>query len=193
MERLNENADQSIESMVIDTLLYGQVNLHYSDGEVEAAYQESPHTTVKISRVGERTHKKTPIGTRTASAVQAAIDGRTITLNPGRARLLKRSYRVGIEFDDRVLTLAAKDLEESFLLDGRSDRGDNSFGVLTRGYGGAIDVMWSLPFKFATKTVEPPTPSREDVLVGISAAAAFGTGGLSATTIVMGALGAVFP
>jgi hypothetical protein len=31
------------------------------------------------------------------------------------------------------------------------------------------------------------------VLVGISAAAAFGTGGLSATTIIMGALGAIFP
>ncbi|MDJ0396545.1 hypothetical protein QMK17_24905 [Rhodococcus sp. G-MC3] len=71
--------------------------------------------------------------------------------------------------------------------------GDNSFGVLTRTFGGGIDVMLSIPFKFVKKTVEPPTPSREDMLVGIVTAAAFGTGGLSASTIVMGAVASLFP
>ena len=54
-------------------------------------------------------------------------------------------------------------------------------------------MLWSLPFRMVNKTIEPPTPSREDALVGIVVAAAFGTGGLSLTTIVMGALDSILP
>lgn len=193
MESLNENAGPGAASVLVDTLLYEQVLLHYRDDEISGAYQEGPPTTVRIHRVGERAHKNTPIGTRTAASLRATIDGRAITLNPGRARLLKRSYRVGIEFDDRVLTLSAKGLEDSFLLDGPADHGDNSFGVLTRSFGGGVEILWSIPFKFMGKEIQPPTPSHDDVLVGMVAADAFGTGGLSASTVVMGAVASIFP
>lgn len=179
--------------VIVETFLYSNIVLSYSDGEIGATYTDDPHTTVVIRRVGQRTHEKTPIGTRIASRLEAFTDGRQIALFPGPARVLKRSYRVRIEFDERVLTLAAKNLEDSMLLDGTTDLGSNSFGDLTRTHRGSVDVLWAVPFKFMKETVSPPTPSRDDVLIGVCAAAAFGTGGLSATTIAVGLAGAIFP
>ncbi|MDJ0396739.1 hypothetical protein QMK17_25970 [Rhodococcus sp. G-MC3] len=115
---MNEDAGRGIASLVIDTILYGDMILNYLDDEIAGSYTEGPQTIVRIHRVGHRTRKKTPIGTRTTSSLRATIDGRTITLNPGRARLFKRSYTIDIRFDERILALSAKDLEDSMLLDG---------------------------------------------------------------------------
>ncbi|OZF52741.1 hypothetical protein CH291_02935 [Rhodococcus sp. 14-1411-2a] len=98
-----------------------------------------------------------------------------------------------MSFRDNTLTLAAKDLESSAVFRGVSDNGDNCFGDLTREYGGGVSAFWGLPFTFFGKSVEPPTPSEDEVLIAFAAAAAFGTGGLSVTTIVMSLLGSVFP
>ena len=180
--------------MTVDTHLYGDVDVTYGESEIAGRYRDSEiPTSARIQRIGQRTRDKTPIGTRTASNLRASIDGRTISVRPGSARVLKRSYRVRIELGERVLVLVAKNLEDSTLLNGDSDRGDNSFGELTRDFEGGIEVAWSLPFTFMKKLVEPPVPSHEDVLVGVVVAAAFGTGGLSASTIVMGAIGSIFP
>ncbi|MDZ7918279.1 MAG: hypothetical protein U5O16_41780 [Rhodococcus sp. (in: high G+C Gram-positive bacteria)] len=178
---------------VIETGIYGHADVLYRDDEVCGSYREGVPMTVTISRTGPRTSETVPIGTRTTANLRADIDARDLVLDPGRAKLFKRSYRVGIQYDGRTLTLRAKNLEDSVLLDGPSDRGDNEFGVLTRVFDGGIDVLWSLPFTMVNRTIEPPTPSREDALIGIVVAAAFGTGGLSLTTIVMGAVESILP
>ena len=180
-------------TVVVETGIYGDVDLIYRDDEICGSYREGVPMTATIARIGARTSATVPIGTRTSAHLKASIDGREIVLTPGRARLVKRSYRVGIQYGERTLSLRAKNLEDSVLLDGSSDRGDNEFGVLTRVFGGGVEVLWSLPFTAMNRTIEPPTPSREDALVGIVVAAAFGTGGLSLTTIVMGALDSILP
>ncbi|MCJ0979052.1 hypothetical protein MTX35_15170 [Rhodococcus sp. ARC_M12] len=192
---MQDRDDDSSDSVVVvvETGIYGEAELTYRDEEISGSYREGVPVTVTISRTGPRTSDKVPIGTRTAANLRADIDGRDILLAPGRARLFKRSYRVGIQYGGRTLTLGAKNLEDSVLLDGSSDRGDNEFGVLTRVHGGGVEVLWSLPFTMVNRTIEPPTPSREDALIGIVVAAAFGTGGLSLTTIVMGAVESIFP
>lgn len=177
----------------VETGIYGELDLIYRDDEICGSYREGPPMTATIARIGARTSATVPIGTRRAAQLKASIDGCEILLDPGRARLVKRSYRVGIQYDGRTLSLRAKNLEDSVLLDGSSDRDDNQFGVLTCVFGGGVDVLWSLPFRMVNKTIEPPTPSREDALVGIVVAAAFGTGGLSLTTIVLGALDSILP
>ncbi|MDI9893505.1 hypothetical protein QM797_02100 [Rhodococcus sp. IEGM 1381] len=189
----NSGRFENSTSVLVETGIYGELDLIYRDDEICGSFREGVPMTVTISRTGPRTSDTAPIGTRTAAHLQASIDGRDIVLDPGRARLFKRSYRIGIQYGGRTLTLRAKNLEDSVLLDGSSDRGDNEFGVLTRVFAGGVDVLWSLPFTMVNKTIEPPTPSREDALVGIVVAAAFGTGGLSLTTIVMGALESILP
>ncbi|MCZ4517137.1 hypothetical protein O4220_01320 [Rhodococcus ruber] len=180
-------------TVLVETGIYGELDLIYRDDEICGSYREGAPMSVTISRMGPRISDTAPIGTRIAAGLQSSIDGCDIVLDPGRARLFKRSYRVGIQYGGRTLSLRAKNLEDSVLLNGSSDQGDNEFGVLTRVFGGGIEVLWSLPFTMVNKTIEPPTPSREDALVGIVVAAAFGTGGLSLTTIVMGALESILP
>ncbi|MFI8566100.1 hypothetical protein ACIGGF_06005 [Rhodococcus sp. NPDC078407] len=188
-----DDGNPGFTTVVVETGIYGELNLIYRDDEICGSYREGTPMPVTITRVDARISDTVPIGTRTAAHLNASIGGREIVLTPGRARLVKRSYRVGIHYGERTLSLRAKNLEDSVLLDGSSDRGDNEFGVLTRVFGGGVDVLWSLPFTAMNKRVEPPTPSREDALIGIVVAAAFGTGGLSLTTIVMGALESILP
>ncbi|RMB77955.1 hypothetical protein AYK61_17375 [Rhodococcus sp. SBT000017] len=195
MAQMQDCDDDSADftAAVVETGIYGEADLTHRDESIFGSYREGVPMTVTISRTGPRTSDKVPIGTRTAANLRAGIDGREIVLDPGRARLFKRSYRVGIQYGGRTLTLRAKNLEDSALLDGPSDRGDNEFGVLTRVFGGGVEVLWSLPFTMMNRTIEPPTPTREDALIGIVVAAAFGTGGLSLTTIVMGAVESILP
>lgn len=179
-------------TLVIETHLYSDIELTRSDAEIITAYTDEPHTTARIRRTGNRT-RDTPIGTRTGSNLEAFIDDRKVVLSPGSARVLKRSYRVRIEFDQRILTLSATSLEESRLLEGPTDTGDNAFGDLTQTHHGGVDVSWAVPFRFMRKTVTPPVPTRDDVLIAVCAAAAFGTGGLSVSMIALGFIEAVFP
>ncbi|GGG21284.1 hypothetical protein GCM10007304_38920 [Rhodococcoides trifolii] len=179
--------------MIVDSLLYGNVVVQYATSEITATYDGEPRTTVSVRRTGGADHTRTPIGTRDPSAITASIDGRPVELTPGKARIMKRSYDVGISFDGRLITMRAKNLEASTLLCGTTDDGMNSFGELTRVYDGTVDIEWSVPFAAMKKTIEPPIPSREEALVGIAVAAAFGTGGLSAATIVSSIVGSVFP
>ncbi len=178
-------------TVLVETHLFGDIELTYLDTAIVATYTDAPQTEASITRTGTRTGN-TPIGTRDASALRAVLGGRDVPLFPGRARLLKRTYRVGMEVDGRVLTLAARTLTDSRLLDGASDTGENCFGELTRTDDG-IEIVWAVPFRLMTRTVEPPSPTRDDVLISVCAAAAFGTGGLSATTVVMGFVEALLP
>lgn len=177
----------------VDTFIHGVVEIEYDDATITGSIGDTDPHHVVVERIGERTHPKTPIGTRDPGRVRATIDDRALGIVPGRARLLKRSYRVGIEFGGRTMTLSAKNLEDSIFLDGDSDRGDNAFGELTRRADGTVEVMWSVPFRLGKKRVEPPVPTFEEALVGIVVAAAFGTGGLSATGLIMGAVDALLP
>ncbi|WP_328812489.1 hypothetical protein [Rhodococcus sp. NBC_00297] len=176
---------------LVETCLYVDIEVTRSDDETIAVYTDEPQTTASIRRTGER-KRDTPIGTRSESALEAFVDGREVVMIPGFGRLLKKSYRVRIEFDRRVLTLAATTLNDSRFLDGSTDTGRNAFGDLTLAHD-SIEIAWAVPFQFMSQTIEPPVPSREDVLVAVCAAAAFGTGGLSLSTIAMGFIEAVLP
>ncbi|WP_440460398.1 hypothetical protein [Rhodococcoides corynebacterioides] len=178
-------------TVLVETHLFGDIELTYRDSAIVATYTVEPSTEVSITRTGKRS-RNSPIGTRDESALQAVLDGRDVPLSPGRARLSKRTYRVGFEIDGRVLTLAARTLTDSRLLDGTSDTGENCFGELTRTHDG-IEITWAVPFRFMTRTIEPPIPTRDDVLVAVCVAAAFGTGGLSVATVVMGFVDALLP
>lgn len=173
-----EQSGDGTSTVSVDTLLFGAVDLTYRDGVVTGRYVDAPHTVVKIRRSGGRTHTTAPIGSRTPADITATIDGRSVTLEPGRAKFVEKSFLVRIEFDERVLTLAAKNLEDSRLSVGDQDRGDNELGALTRVFGGGVEVIWSTSFTAMGRQIDPPVPSRNDALVGIVVAAAFGTGGV---------------
>ncbi len=116
------------------------------------------------------------------------MNGRELTLTIGSGRLFKRNYRIVAEFDGRFVSLRPKDIEATTYLNGKPPHEiEKEFGEFTLRAGGTVEVFWALPRKVLHKTVEPPVPTVEELLVGYALAAAFGTGGdLSLTTIVMG-------
>ncbi|MGV8873921.1 MAG: hypothetical protein ACOH2Q_15425 [Rhodococcus sp. (in: high G+C Gram-positive bacteria)] len=182
-----------METATIDTALYDDIVVEHAEAAISAFYVSRPDLRATFTRIGPRTHDKTPLGTRLTACIRAEFDGESMSVQVGRARVTKASYRVRLSFRNTTLTLAAKDLESSALLRGESDSGDNCYGDLTREYAGGVSVFWGLPFRFVGRTIEPPTPSENEVLVGVAAAAAFGTGGLSVTTIFMSLMGSVLP
>ena len=105
-------------SVVVETGIHGELDLIYRDDAICGSYREGPPMTATIARIGARTSATVPIGTRIAANLHASIDGCEILLDPGRARLFKRSYRVSVQFAGRTLSLRAKNLEDSVLLDG---------------------------------------------------------------------------
>ena len=64
---------------------------------------------------------------------------------------------------------------------------------MTRRADGTVDLLWSAPVRLGRRTFDPPMPSREQLLVALAVAGAFGTGGLSVTTIAVNALDALLP
>lgn len=186
---MNGESANDLSKAAVDTVLYGQVSISYTDRDISAEYDTGPPTAVTIRRIGTRTHPRTPLGTRESDRVRAEVNGAVMTLTPRPTRLWKSSYSVGLEVKGARFGLVAKDLETSRFVSGHRNDGDNSFGELTRTADGSIDVLWAVPFTFLKKTVEPPLPSRDQAIIAIAVAAAFGTGGLSATTIAVGILG----
>ena len=88
--------------------------------------------------------------------------------------------------------LVAENLATSRFISQQRNNGDNSFGKLTRTADGSVDVLWS-PFTDLKKTVDPLLPSRDQAIIAIAVAAAFGTGGLSPATIAVGILESSLP
>ncbi|MBC7301332.1 MAG: hypothetical protein H5T78_10275 [Nocardia sp.] len=70
---------------------------------------------------------------------------------------------------------------------------EKEFGELTAKSDGTVEVFWALPKKVLNQAIEPPQPAAEDVLIGYAIAAAFGTGALSFTSILMGFIAAAMP
>jgi hypothetical protein len=182
-----------VHTVRIETALYDDVELVYQDDSVAGSYLSTPSSRVTFVRTGPQTAERTPLGTRRSTDIRATVGGDPIAVQLGSARVMKRSYRVRLAYRDRVVVLAAKDLESSALIRGDRDNGNDSFGDLTREYDGGVSAFWGLPFTFLRAKLEPPTPTADEVLVGMTAAAAFGTGGLSVTTIAMSALSSVLP
>jgi len=78
-------------------------------------------------------------------------------------------------------------------LNGKPHEIEKEFGEFTVRADGTVEVFWALPKKVLHTTVEPPVPSVEELLVGYALASAFGTGALSLTTIIMGAVTSMMP
>lgn len=181
--------------MICDSVGFGDVVVTRADGSVSARFEMTGTPVVTIERLGARTRRTVPIGTRDGSCLRARVNDRAMRVRPGKGRVLERSYRVIAEIDDRVVSLGPKSVDTCRFLDGRPQEIEKSFCEFTARADGAIEVAWETPteIKALGHTVEPPRPSEEDVLIGFALAAAFGTGSLSATSVVMGFVSAALP
>lgn len=170
---------------VVDTVIDGNIVLEQSDDRIRVFFESDESYGVTIARSGPRTYN-CPLGTRRRAAITAEIGGRQITLDVGRGWVIKRSYRVVANFDGRCVSLRPNNLESATFINGRPHEIEKGFGELTAHADGRIEVLWCLPTKVRSRTVEPPVPHRDELLVGYALAWAFGTGALSLTAILMG-------
>ncbi|MBT0566901.1 hypothetical protein [Williamsia sp. CHRR-6] len=177
----------------LDTDLFGDVVLRSGDGVVEAVSVDEPACRVTLRRRGEVTHERTPLGTRDPEAVEIDLPGAKVTVRPRRARFTKRSYRVDIEVDGVALDLSPRDDVCCEFRLSTLDVAHNVFAELTRHGDGTVELIWSPPVRLGHRTFDPPVPSREQLLVALTVAAAFGTGGLSLLTIASNAVDAMLP
>ncbi|MFD4369807.1 hypothetical protein [Rhodococcus sp. NPDC058521] len=180
------------ERTAFDTLISGTIVIERSENRIRTFLDREESDFVTIERLGPRTDK-CPLGSRDSAAISAFVNCRELTLTLGRGRLLKRSYLVTAEFDGRSVSLRPKDLESTTYLNGRPHEIEKEFGEFTAGADGTIEVVWALPKKVLHTNVEAPVPTVEELLVGYALAAAFGTGALSLTTILMGVVASVVP
>ncbi|WP_028479623.1 hypothetical protein [Nocardia sp. CNY236] len=184
-----------IRHAVADSVIYGNLLITATDSSVSVQLESDDSTVVVIERTGPRTRKNIPIGTRDPRFLTARVNDREITVTPGSGRFLKRSYRILVEIEDRVISLGAMDIDTSTFIDGKPNEIVNQYGDLTARSDGSVEVGWAVPqrVRLVNRMVVPPEPTVDDVLIGFALAAAFGTGGLSVTTIVMGLVASVFP
>ncbi|MGW5384122.1 hypothetical protein [Nocardia sp. NPDC003963] len=183
------------EQVVVDTGLFGDLVVERTENSVSTWFESDDATKATIERTGPRTRKNVPIGSRDAGSLSLRVGARELGLTLGSGRLLKRTYRVVVETDGRFLSMRPNDIESCYFLDGKPHEIEKEFGELSARTDGTIEVTWALPktVKILNKTVEPPVPTAEDLLIGYVLAAAFGTSALSLTTILMGAVGSVLP
>ncbi|MFD3507849.1 hypothetical protein [Nocardia sp. NPDC058666] len=182
-----------VDRVEVDTGFWGTLVIERFDAGVRTFLRSDTEFSAVIERRGPRTDKRCHLGSRDGAAVSAVVNGRAFALDIGRGKLLKRSYRITAEIDGRYLSMRPKDIETATFVNGKPHEIEKEFGELTAKADGAVDVVWALPKKVLNQVVEPPQPTVEDVLVGYAIAAAFGTGSLSLTTIVMGFVAAAMP
>ncbi len=177
--------------------MFGNIVVERTDTRVSTRLESDDSIVVTIERSGPRKRKRVPIGTRKADRLSARINDRKIALSPGKGILTLRSYRVVAEIEGRYLSLRPVDVESSLFIGGKPNEAEKEFGELTAGTGGTIDMVWAVPrtVTILKKSVEitPPEPTIEDLLIGYAMAAAFGTGGLPLTAVVLGLMNASQP
>lgn len=183
------------EQIVSDSILLGNVLVERTDDRISTRLESGDSVVVTIERQGPRTRKSVPIGTRDPEFLRAHVDDREITVIPGSGRILKRTYRILVKIDDRVVSFRPKTIDTCEFVNGKPHEIEKVFGELQVRSDGSIDISWATTttIKVLNKMIEPPEPSVEDVLVGCALAAAFGTGALSLTSIVMGMIAAAIP
>lgn len=180
---------------VVDTVLYGNIVVDRADSSVTTYPEGDESVVVHIERVGPRTRKNVPIGTRSGECIAARVGDRAITVSPGSGRLFKRTYRISVALDDRIVSFRPSTVDTVTFIDGRPHEIEKSFCDLTAAADGTIDVTWAVPqtVRILGKTIEPPIPTTEDLLVGYALAAAFGTGALSLVAVVAEMVAMVVP
>ncbi|QIS12758.1 hypothetical protein [Nocardia arthritidis] len=177
---------------IFDSNAFGDVVVTKADDRCTARFRKADSSVVTIERVGARTRRSVPIGTRDASCLAAWVNDRRMKVLPGRGRALKRSYRVVAEIDDRVLTLEPISGGASRFLNGGPREIEKSFCTFAMLNNGSVYVEWKTPTTTEAlgHTVEPPQPTEEDVLTGFALVAAFGIGSLSWVEIILNFVGA---
>lgn len=178
-----------------DSGLFGEVVVTLTDDRCAVRFASGDSPVVTIERLGARTRKNVPIGTRAAGCLTAHVNDRAMTVRPGSGRVFRRSYRVVAEIDGRVVSLRPKSIDTCLFIDGRPKEIEREFGEFTARADGTIEVAWQTltEIRALRKTVVPPEATAEDVLIGFALAAAFGTGSLSAISIALGFVSAAFP
>jgi hypothetical protein len=182
-----------VDRVEVDTEMWGILVIERAEGRVRTFLASDSEVSVVIERHGPRTRTRCHLGSRDVSAVSAALDGRAVRLDIGRGKLFKRSYRITAVVDGRCLSMRPKDLETATFVNGKPSEIENAFGELTVKADGTVDVFWALPTKVLGRRIEPPVPTSADVLIGYALAAAFGTGALSFTAILMGFVSEAIP
>lgn len=170
---------------VVDSLLFGNIIVDRTENRVTTYPESGESAEASIERVGPRTRKKVPIGTRRGRDIVARVGDREMRVLPGSGRLLKRTFRIAVEIDDRNLSFRPSTVDTVTFINGKPYEIEKSFCDLTAKTDGTIDVVWAVPqnVKILNRTTEPPAPTTEDLLIGCALAAAFGTGALSVTSI----------
>lgn len=171
---------------VVDTVLFGNIVIDRTENRVSTYLESDESIAASIERVGPRTRKNVPIGTREGKCIVARVNDREIKISPGSGRLFKRTFRISVEIDDRNLSFRPSTIDTAMFINGKSYEIEKNFCDLTARTDGEIEVVWAVPqtIKVLNKTTEPPVPTTEDLLIGYALAAAFGTGALSMTAIV---------
>ncbi|MFD6161634.1 hypothetical protein ACFWF7_02025 [Nocardia sp. NPDC060256] len=183
------------QQLIADSLIFGNILITRTGDTVTTRLESDESTTVTISRTGPRIRKNIPIGTRDPNFLTTRVNDREIKVVPGSGKILKRTYRIIVEDDDRILSFRPTGIDTCMFIKGKPHEIEKHFGDLTADVDGTIEVLWAVPqhVKLVNKTVEPPEPTVEELLIGYALAAAFGTGALSLSSIIMGLVSAALP
>ncbi|WP_067675568.1 hypothetical protein [Nocardia miyunensis] len=174
---------------------FGDVVIERAESRVATWFESDASRVFTIERRGPRTRDNVPLGTRDENSLTADLAGEPVGIRPGGGRIVKRTYRILIEYDSRTSSFGPKDLTTCRFIGGNPWEIEKEFCSLTAYTDGGVGIEWALPVRIALlkRTVVPPEPTPDDVLIACGVAAAFGTGSLSLTAIVMGLVSSVFP
>ncbi|MFD7323226.1 hypothetical protein ACFV9D_19365 [Streptomyces sp. NPDC059875] len=140
--------------------MYVQIDLDGPAGTLRVSGYEMP-TMELVRAAGDEPDPLVPIGTRAADRLTLTVDGAPARIRPGRGRLLRRSYRVdAVVAGVRYRLVPCSYIESRLLRDGRP------LGTLESAGDGAVDADWAAGVE----------PEPQDIAVGHTLAAAFGTG-----------------
>ncbi|MFR9751676.1 hypothetical protein ACL02S_11650 [Nocardia sp. 004] len=183
------------QQVTVDSVIFGNIRITRTDSSVSTRLESDESTVVTIERIGPRTRKNVPIGTRDPKFLTARVNDLEITVIPGSGRILKRSYRILVEIEDRIISFRPDSIDTCTFVNGKPHEIEKQYGDFTARPDGSVGVLWATPemIPIVNTMSVPPEPTVEDTLIGYALAGAFGTGALSLTTIVMGMVAAVFP
>lgn len=175
--------------------VFGDVLIERAEARVVTWLESDMPRVFTLERRGQRTRRNVPIGTRDENFLTADLAGEPVAIHPGSGRIVKRTYRIVVEYRSRTVSFGPKDLTTCRFIDGKPQEIERQVCSLTAYTDGSVGIEWALPTRIAVlkRTVIPPEPIGDDVLIACGVAAAFGTGSLSLSSIVMELVSSVFP
>ncbi|GAA3047446.1 hypothetical protein GCM10010464_09560 [Pseudonocardia yunnanensis] len=157
--------------------VFGRVTIavDVGGGLVTVQGESLPEVTVE-RRSGVPLLGYIPIGTRDPAALTLRVAGTRQELNPAKAGLSRRSYRVRARIDSVDLLLTPNSPTTARLVRGRSYKPERELGVYERLDDGSVAARWHQDVAVLGVVAPAARPEPAEAAVGYALATAFGTG-----------------